>query len=86
MDSPTKISNTRAEQLSRFDSPDERSSKAKALLGENYKQYSTADKLKILRLFSKPPGSESASGGQLGKANEVSARNNSIEDNANLSP
>lgn len=82
MDSATKISNTRAEQLSRFDSPDELSSKAKALLGENYKQYSTADKLKILRIFTKPPGLESASGSQLGKVSEISARYNRIEGNA----
>lgn len=82
MSIPSDIPNTRAEQPSRLNSSDELSSKAKALLGENYRQYSTADKLKILRIFTKPPRLENASGGQLDKVNEVSARYNRIEGDA----
>lgn len=82
MDSAVKIPNTRTEQLSRFDSPDELQSKANALLGENYKQYSTADKLKIIRLFERPLEEQHASEDESGKLGEIRKRYKKIEGDA----
>jgi hypothetical protein len=82
MSIPSKIPSTRAEQPSRLDSSEELQSKANALLGPNYRRYTTADKLEIVRIFSKPPHSENASGGQLGKVSEIRARYKEIKGDA----
>ncbi|HEX8884933.1 MAG TPA: hypothetical protein VF797_10620 [Noviherbaspirillum sp.] len=79
MDSLKKFFNTCNEQPSRLDSPDELSSKAKALLGENYKQYSTADKLKIIRLFERPLEEHHASESEQGILGEICKRYKEIE-------
>nr|WP_217346129.1 hypothetical protein [Noviherbaspirillum sp. L7-7A]MBV0880506.1 hypothetical protein [Noviherbaspirillum sp. L7-7A] len=67
-------SDMRTTQPSRFDLPDELSSKAKALLGENYKQYSTLDKLKIISLFEKPIEKQRASESEQGILGEIRKR------------
>ncbi len=65
---------TRTPQPSRFESPDELSSKAKALLGENYQQYSTTDKLKLIKFFERPLEKQRASESEQGILGEIRKR------------
>lgn len=79
MSIPNTNLDKRAERPSSRNSPDELSSKAKALLGENYKQYSTVDKLKIIRLFERPLEARQASESEQGVLGEICKRYKEIE-------
>lgn len=64
----------RAERPSSRNSPEELSSKAKPLSGENYNQCSTADKLEMIRLFERPLEEQHASGSGQGVPGEICKR------------
>lgn len=69
----------RTARPSQFDSPDELSTKARALLGENYRQYSTADKLIIIGLFGSPLEEKHTLESEKGRLGEITKRYTEIE-------